>query len=126
VESKAFTETWVDFVVAWPKIKYPIGQGVIEAAFQRAVASEPPRKAAELYSEKHILLLASLCRELQHAAGDRPFFLDCRTAGRKIGVHPGTAWRLLAVLFVADGILSAGEKGSKAAKKANEYRYIAD
>jgi hypothetical protein len=70
-----------------------------------------------------VLLLAALCRELQRTAGPRPFYLDCRTAGQLLHIHHTTAWRLLTVLC-ADGILAAGDKGSRARGKANEYRYL--
>ncbi len=126
ITTKAFTETWADFIDAWARVKFPAGQGVVDAAFQRAVASKPPPKAVALYAEPPVLLLASLCRELQRIAGDGPFFLDCRTAGRLVGFHHATAWRLLTVVLPADGILAGGAKGSKGTHKANEYRYIAD
>jgi len=126
ITTKAFTDSWADFVEAWPKVKYPAGQGVVDAAFKRAVASTPPPKATELYTEPPVLLLVTLCRELQRIAGPGPFFLDCRTAGRLVGIHHTTAWRLLTVVLAADGILAAGAKGSKGTRKANEYRYIAD
>jgi hypothetical protein len=99
-------------------------EGVVEAAFRRAVAGVPPPMAVELYDEPPVLLLAGLCRELQRAAGDEPFYLDCRTAGRLCGVPRMTAWRLLAVVFVADGILEPGAKGSQATRRANEYRFV--
>ena len=126
IATKAFSDTWADFVVAWRKVRQAAGDGVVEAAFRRAVASAPPRKAAELYAEAPVLLLASLCRELQRTAGAGPFFLDCRTAGRLLGIDHSTAWRLLTLALPADGILEVKARGSMATSKANEYRYIAD
>jgi hypothetical protein len=123
IRTKPFTDSWADFIEAWPRVKFAAGKGVI-AAFNRAVEREPPRKVAELYTEPSVHLLASLCRELQLNAGDGPFFLDCRTAGRLVGIHHTTAWRLLTVVLPADGILASGAKGSNATRKANEYRYI--
>ncbi len=110
---------------AWPKVKFLAGQGIVELAFKRADASKPPPKAAALKYEAPVLLLASLCREMQRIVGDQPFSLDCRKAGRLLRVDHSTAWRWLNVLC-ADGILASGKKGSKATRKANEYRYIAD
>jgi hypothetical protein len=75
--------------------------------------------------EEPLRLLASLCRKLQRQAGDADFFLDCRTAGRLLGVPHNTAWRWLMVLC-ADGMLRAGEKGSQAKHRASPFRYVAD
>jgi hypothetical protein len=124
VVTAGFTEVWAEFLVGWDRVKVPAGQGAVEAAFRRAQATVPPARAVELYPEPQVRLLVALCRELQRVAGDGPFYLDCRTAGRLVGVHYSTAWRLLAVAFVADGILLAGKKGSQATRDANEYYYV--
>jgi hypothetical protein len=124
VVSAGFTDVWSEFLVGWDRVRVPAGQGVVEAAFRRAQATAPPARAVELYPEDHVRLLVSLCRELQRVAGDGPFYLDCRTAGRLVGVHHTTAWRLLGTVFVADGILVAGKKGSMATRDANEYVYV--
>jgi hypothetical protein len=63
---------------------------------------------------------------LQRVAGAGPFYLDCRTAGRLVGVHHTTAWIWLTTVLPADGILEVGARGSQATGKANEYRYIAE
>jgi hypothetical protein len=126
IGTKPFLETWADFIVAWARVKYPAGQSPVDVAFARASAATPPAKAVELYpGQTGILLLASLCRELQ--AGARELFLDVRTAGRLLNVDHSTAWRWLKVLC-ADGILRAGEVGSKATRRASRFTYteIAD
>ncbi len=93
IRTKEFLETWADFVLAWKRVKFPVGQGVIETAFKRAMASVTPTKATELYGAGPIALLAKLCRELQFISGSKEFYLDCRTAGRLIGVDHTSAWR---------------------------------
>jgi Bifunctional DNA primase/polymerase, N-terminal len=123
IGTKPFLETWTDFVQAWKRVKVPANEGLINRAFQRAVATEPPPIAIRLYGEGPIVLLAALCRELQRIVGDGEFFLDCRTAGGLIGVDHTTAWRWLEVLC-ADGVLKAGAKGSKATKRASRFRFI--
>ena len=126
LRTKEFTESWADFVYGWERVKHPVGQGAIEAAFQRATAAPPPTRAAELYDDlPQVQLLASLCRELQRIAGDKEFFLDCRTAGELLKVVHTRAWKWLGML-TADKILAAGEKGSKATHKASAFRYLAD
>jgi hypothetical protein len=129
ITTKGFTESWGDFVVTWGRVRTAADEGAVEAAFKRAVAGEPPAMAAALYDEPRVLLLTSLCRELQRGVGEGPFFLDCRTAGRQVGCNHTTAWRLLSVVFVADGILKPGEKGTRGTqgtRLANEYRYVGD
>jgi hypothetical protein len=123
IRSKSFVETWADFVLAWKNVRVPAGQGVINTALSRALASAPSPRVVELYDENEIILLAKLCRELQLIVGDVDFFLDCRTAGELIGVHHSTAWRYF-VALVADGILTPGEKGSALKRKASRFRYI--
>ena len=123
IGTKDFLETWADFVRGWEKVKHPAGQGPVEEAFRRAAARKPPRKAVELYGEKaRIVKLAALCRELQRAAGDADFYLDCRTAGRLLGVSHVSAADWLAVL-VADGVLELREQGSRQRRRASSYRY---
>jgi hypothetical protein len=122
-----WTETWGEVLSAWPRVKHPVGQGAVDAAFARASRRPPPAEAEALYDEKPILLLASLCRELQQVNGDKEFYLDTRQAGRLLGIGHVSAWRLLKVLC-ADGILKAGDAGyrgtSKAPGKASRFRYL--
>jgi hypothetical protein len=126
IGTKPFLETWADFIVAWGKVKYPAGQAPVDAAFSRALHASPPATAIELYpGETGIVLLATLCRELEHIAGAGEFFLDTRTAGRLLNVDHSTAWRWLKVLC-ADGVLRAGATGSKATRKASRFSYTGD
>ena len=124
IQTKEFLDTWTDFVMAWPRVKFPAGQGTIELAFQEAVSSKPDDHVAALYDDPRILALACLCRTLQKRAGNADFYIDCRTAGRLLAVPHTTAWRWLTVLC-ADGVLKAGPKGSQATRKASRFRYVA-
>jgi hypothetical protein len=119
-----FTDTMVAFMTAWPRVRVPAGPSPVELALSRAKESDPPEQAAALFEEPPILLLASICRELQRLTGEGPFFLDCRAAGRLVGLDHNTAWRLLNKVFCDPGvgILRAGKKGNK--KKANRYFYV--
>lgn len=126
IGTKPFLETWCDFVRAWKRAKVPAGDKPVQRAFElakQAVESDPPLAVLDLYGSGPIVMLATLCRELQRIAGAMDFFLDCRTAGHLIGVDHSTAWRYLDVLC-ADGVLVAGCKGSRATRKASKYRYI--
>ena len=127
IETKEFEETWIDFLKASPKIKHKIGDEPIEKIFDKAIRLEPPQIAVEKYPDNsNLKLLVSLCRELQRAAGDNPFFLTVRTAGRLLEVTPMTASRWL-FLLESDGILRVVTKGGTAetVRKATRFRYIA-
>jgi hypothetical protein len=121
IETKPFTTSWFYFQEAWGKVKYPKGSDPISEAFARAVAAETPASCVQ-YDVDGVVLLAKLCRELQTMAGDKPFYLDCRTAGRLLGTDHTTAWRWLRGLS-GDGVIEMVSSGSKAKRKANEYRW---
>ncbi len=71
-------------------------------------------------------ILASLCRELQRAAGENSFFLSVRTAGKLLNVSAMQASRWL-FLLENDGILKVTAKGGTAEnpRKAPRFRYVA-
>jgi hypothetical protein len=123
IGTKEFATTWADFIDAWKKVKYAAGEGPVDKAFARATAKKPPRIAVELYGDEPIVQLAALCRELQRLAGDDEFFLDCRTAGRLLGVSHKTASQYLRALRI-DGILKCVETGSRQSRRASSYRYL--
>ena len=82
-----------------------------------AVEILPPLRAIRF----HCVLCCAECRELQRVAGDRPFPLDCRTAGRLVNVPYKTANRWL-TLLECDKLLTLIQKGSFRSGKANHYR----
>lgn len=68
-------------------------------------------------------MLITICRELQLAAGDAPFFLSCRTAGKLAGVdHTQAARWLRGLRGEILNLVSAGDKS----RKASRYRYLGD
>jgi hypothetical protein len=126
IRTKEFEETWIDFLKAWPRIRHKKGEEPMAQIFERAIQLEPPGVAVENYPDHNTLkILVSLCRELQQAAGDNPFFLSSRTAGRLLNVTPMTANRWL-FLLQSDGILKLVSKGGTATtvRKASRYRYV--
>jgi bifunctional DNA primase/polymerase-like protein len=122
--TKPFDTTWFEFLNAWPQIKYPTGTGPLDQALRRA-SEQPLPPAALEYEDPKVRLLVALVAELQRMAGEKPFFLDCRSAGRLIGVGHTQANLFLRGL-VADGVLELGQKGGWETKKASEYRYLPD
>ena len=128
IRTKEFEETWIDFLKAWPRIKYLNGEEPIMKVFEKAIRLEPPKVAVEKYPENNNLkILVSLCQELQRAAGNNPFYLSVRTAGKLLKVSPMQANRWL-FLLVSDGILKIVAKGgtAKTVRKATRFRYIAN
>jgi len=120
IGTKPFDETWADFVAAWPRVRFPKGQEPMTLIVQRADASPPPA-VAERYDAPETRRLVAICRELQRASGDDPFFLSCRTAAELLGMDHATAWRRLEML-VADGVLLVVQVGTK--HRATRYRYV--
>ncbi len=125
INTEPFEDTWIDFLQAWPKVKYPKGTGPMDVMFERAIASEPP-KVAMRYGIPQLRQLVSLCRELQRHAGDGPFYLGCRTAGRLLDVDHHRAAKWLFLLKV-DRVLHESEKGGidKNRFRASRYFYVA-
>ena len=96
--------------------------------FEKAIQLEPPKVAIEKYPNHNKLkILVSLCSELQQAAGQTPFFLSVRTAGRLLGVSPMQVSRWF-FLLESDGIIRVVAKGGTAEnpRKATRYLYIAN
>ena len=110
IGTQPFEETWIDFLRAWPRAKFPLGGEPIRQVFEAAKRAAIPSIAMQ-YEQPQLRLLVALCRQLQLVAGDQPFFLSCRTAGSLLGVDHTTAWRWL-FLLKEDGLLEETEKGS--------------
>ncbi len=128
IRTKEFEETWIDFLKAWPRIKYKKGEEPIMKIFESAIQLEPPQIAVEKYPDHSKLkILVSLCRELQQAAGRGPFYLSARTTRKLLDISPMQASRWL-FLLVSDRILQIDTKGGMAetVRKATRYRYIAN
>ena len=122
ITTEPFEETWIDFLQAWPKVKYPKGAGPMDVIFERVAASNPPEVALR-YEQRQLRQLVSLCRELQRHSGSDPFYLGCRTAGRLLGVDHTTAWRWL-FLLKAEGVLRESEKGGQGEHRHRATRYF--
>ena len=128
IRTKEFEETWIDFLKAWPRLKYTMGKEPMAQIFEKAVQLESPEIAVKKYpGNAKLKILVSLCRELQRAAGDSPFFLSVRTAAKLLDISPLTAGRWF-FLLENDGILTVVCKGGTAEnpRKATRFRYIAN
>jgi hypothetical protein len=128
IRTKEFEETWIDFLKAWPRIRYAKGTEPMMEVFKRAAESNPPRIAVAKYPENQRLqILVALCRELQRAEGKGPIYLGCRTAGKLFSVSHTEANRWL-FLLVSDEILQVVAKGGtpENPRKATRFRYMGD
>ena len=128
IRTKEFEETWIDFLKAWPNIKHKIGDEPMAQIFEAVIQLEPPEIAVEKYPDNSKLkIFVSLCRELQRAAGNNPFYLATRTAGKLLKISPMQASRWF-YLLETDNILKVVAKGGTAEnpRKASRYRYIAN
>jgi hypothetical protein len=127
ISTKPFTETWIDFLHAWPNVKFPKGTEPMTQILAHALEAEVP-KVAEQYDDDRLQRLVVYCRELQLSAGDGPFdgpfYLSARTAGRLLKVNHMTAWRWL-FLLQAEHVLKAVKVGDAKTQKATRFRYIA-
>jgi hypothetical protein len=123
IGTKDFDETWADFVNAWPKVEYAAGGEPILAIYKAALADRPPTSATERYTSEPLRNLVLLCFKLQQVAGTHPFYLDCRTAGRLVGITHTLANSYLRLLM-HDGVLKREEKGKQG--RASRYRWTAD
>lgn len=130
IGTKAFEETWFDFVDGWPRCRWAKGEGPVSDALNRARAAEVP-EFAKRYEQPGLRLLVKLCRELHAVAGrdadgnDRPFFLAGSTAAESVNCDRQTAWRWLRLL-VAEGVLDQVQVGSRKGRQASEYKYNPD
>jgi hypothetical protein len=124
IGTKPFEESWFDFGHAWPRVKFPLGTEPMALIFERAGRTDLPPEALE-YEQPALQLLVALCRELQREAGDGPFYLSCRTAGRLLGVHYKTASAWLAGLAI-DGVVKVIVRGGQKSMRASRYRYLGE
>lgn len=124
VHTKPFEETWIDFLTAWPRVKYPKGEEPMAGMFAAALKAGVPPEATR-YEQPAIHHLAALCRELQRGAGTQPFFLSARTAGRLLEVDHTTAWRWL-FLLQNDRVIEVVERGEAGKQRATRFRYLGE
>lgn len=111
----------MDFVDALDKVKFPAGSEPIRGFFDTAVNN--PVNILPEYGEKNIPYLVALCRELQLAAGRKPFYLSYRAVGRLFNISHTQAGNWLKLL-VLKKVLKVVEPGKR--KQATTYRYLLD
>lgn len=124
IRTEPFEETWIDFIRAWPRVKFPAGSEPMGEIVKRAKQGTKSM-VEQRYESEGVRLLIRLCRELQQEAGNRPFYLSCRTVARLLNVTVTTAWRWL-FLLQTDKVIQVIELGSQKGMKATRFRYQGD
>jgi hypothetical protein len=122
MHTKAFEETWLDFVEGWAKVRNPKGEEPIAMMFSKVAAMEPPPEAAQ-FETPEVKLLVGLCRELQVTAGRGPFYLSTRAAGGLLNTSHVQVSRWLRVLCI-EGVLREVSKGSVESGQASRFQYL--
>jgi hypothetical protein len=122
ISTKPFDETWADFIEGWRKVKFPAGTGPIQLIYQQAL-TRPSPLIIQRYDTPQVQQLIVLCRALQQATGEKPFFLACRTAGQLLHISHSLAAKWLRMLAV-DQVIELVTPWT--IHRANEYRYRGD
>jgi hypothetical protein len=122
ISTKEFEVSLADFARAWTSVKFPIGQDLVQATYEKSLM-RPLSRAAEQYQAEPLRRLVMLCRELQQVAGAEPFYLACRTAGELLGIKHTLANKWLNLLVI-QRILEVTTRGTQ--HRATRYRYLGD
>lgn len=115
-----FTESWGDFQRAWDSVRMPYGS-IMDRIIEEIDMTEPaPESLQKLGYGDKALLLCRICKQLQRNAGENPFFVSARQAGKLVGLHYSDASKVLYAM-VGDNVLALVKKG--AGNQASRYRY---
>jgi len=126
IKTKPREDTWFDFIEAWDKVKFPIGEGAIDDVFADAEKLPFPEVALQ-YDSPEIRRLIRLCKELQRRAvnqGEDRFYLTGDVVARLLGMSRDRAFRYLNGL-IREGILELVTPHIPM-KRARRFRYLGD
>jgi hypothetical protein len=116
-------EYFDEFLSAYDCARRPLGENALAIAWQNSQNAPLPEAATKFKSQK-IRALVRLCFELQHMAGDEPFYLSCRKAAELLNVSHVHAARFLNLL-VREKLMSVIESGSAKTNRASRYQFAA-
>jgi len=127
IRTKAFEESWADFLRAWPRARSPLhGDPVSEAA--ELAKTYPPPPAADAYESNDVRRLVSFVHYLSALCWDnednRVFYLSFAQIERYLEIHRQRAQRFMR-MFVADGLLEEVKRGvpGRAGRKGSATRW---
>jgi hypothetical protein len=111
---------FTEFLDKLSLVHFPKGRALLNA-LELAKKRVPPKQAR--HCSPDVQLLACLCGVLQEQAGDKPFFLDGRSAAKALGKpHETVASWLRALCHI--GVIKLESRGRVGT--ASRYFYIAD
>jgi hypothetical protein len=119
IETQAFEESWLDFVIAWERVAFAADQPPLEWALEQAKLS--PVADADEYEQEQLRWLVGVCYHLAIKSRDGVFYLSTRSAGALLGVDHKKANRWLRLLCF-DGVLKELAKGD-ASGRASRFRW---
>ena len=130
IATKAWSETWGDFADAWSRVKFLVGEGVLDALLAGLDRTEaPPASLEELGYDEQMWAMVRLHKALAERSPDGTFFLSNRTMAKLFDVSPPTAGKLLRLMardqiieLVRVGTMGKGENGKP--MQASTYRFI--
>ncbi len=120
IGTEPFEKTWIDFLKGWPNVKWPVNGEFMTEILEKAKAHP-----LEGYEDAKIGVLGAVCRELQRAHGQNPFYLAARTGAEMLEVSPMTISRYL-FLLEHDRWIKTVEKGgtAKSPRRATRFLYL--
>ena len=117
IATQDFSETWSDFVHAWPRAKSPLSNTPLDEAFAAALSGTLPTVCDQYDGQAVKALLAACC----HLRGqDGSFYLSTHAAGARLHIKPMQVLRYLR-MFEADGIMTPTTKGNR--NRATVYQW---
>jgi len=122
IRTKDWNTSWVDFVDAWERLRYPIRDcPALELAPPWLLDDAPEQVLG--YADEPTRRLFKLCRALDAQTGGEPFYLSCRTAQDICAfTNTMTASHRLKT-FVDQGILDLIRPGTRSATKRKAATY---
>jgi len=119
IRTKDFLDTYGDFLRAWCAVRVAANEAFMDTIIKTARAAPITTGHGD-----EMDILAAMCRELQRAVGDNPFFLSVRDAGSPFGKGDDPTWgsRRLKVLE-AEGWLRCVERGTPQTQRASRWRF---
>lgn len=124
IRTKDYYVTLSEFLTAWDNVLFPEGCDPMLIVLEQA-KREPTPKCARRFEDPRMQRLVAVCRVLQRYAGDREFYLSCRTAATFLELSHEVAARWLRLLQQLRIIQAVG-KYERATGKAKRYRYLGD
>lgn len=122
-DSKGYDELLFDLIDKVGRVKIPLGADTINTAWERMLRAPYP-ESANLFRQKELKQLTSLCWQLQKLQGPDPFFLSCRTVQRlwSLKSHTKAARWLLGLRRLE--ILKLVDLGDSGSHRASRYYFI--